>query len=402
MQQLHKKQDNAQRTLPMPIKSNYARRDKTRFKPSSLEKKLCGLMSEDQTEFSELTLEHFFRCKKDWLKGYIAARKDGAMPPSSLNKGTIQHATDGVDSLLLRAFKSQSVPPMELQEPSPSASEEPPSGTSEESTPSSEEETTSEQGPQVANEHTIITASLTSRAFESRDLPSSLLSDALFVASVKKCFDSSDHMKDTLEEREIASSDTLNGLLCSRLATHVKTKVKDSKKHSHWSLKFVAANLGQVAAVMILNCHIKSDLEFLDTDATLLGSENNFCMATNDESKQQGAYLYFDSNDNRTYIRSGKVTGCSFAKRHLEHCQGAKLTTTASQSSWFYSRYPSNEAELTTEGSRKGRFENLQLLLACGFDCILTDDVKTLLTTDVSSGAFSRNFYFFDRKRSIR
>ena len=132
-------------------------------------------------------------------------------------------------------------------------------------------------------------------------------------------------MKVTLEEREIASSDTLTGLLCSRLATHVKTKVKNSKKHSHWSLKFVEANLGQVAAIMQLNSHIKPDLEFLEADKTLLGSENNFCLATNDESKQQGAYLYFDTN-NCTYIRSGKVTGRSFAKRHSEHCKGAKLT----------------------------------------------------------------------------
>ena len=135
-------------------------------------------------------------------------------------------------------------------------------------------------------------------------------------------------MKVTLEEREIASSDTLTGLLCSRLATQVKTKVKDSKKHSHWSLKYVAANLGQVAAIMQLNGHIKSDLEFLEADKTLLGSENNFCLATNDESKQEGAYLYFDTNN-------GKIMGCSFAKRHSEDCKGAKLTTTDSQSSRF-------------------------------------------------------------------
>lgn len=353
------------------------------------EESLRALMSSEQTEISDSTLEHFFKCKKDELKGFIAARNGGTVPPSSLNKGTMQRATDGFDCLILRAFKCCSLPPM--QEP------EPPPGISEELT---EEENTSEQEPQVANEHTIITASLTSRAFESRDLPSSLFSD-LFITSVKKCFDSSDHMKVTLEEREIASSDTLTGLLCSRLATHVKTKVKDSKKHSHWSLKYVAANLGQVAAIMQLNSHIKPDLEFLEADKTLLGSENNFCLATNDESKQQGAYLYFDTN-NRTYIRSGKVTGRSFAKRHSEHCKGAKLTTTDSQSSRFYSRYPSNEAELTTEGSRKGRFENLQQLVACGFDCELTDDIKKLLTTDVSSGGIFHWKDFIDNIDGVK
>ena len=146
------------------------------------EESLRALMSSEQTEISDSTLEHFFKCKKDELKGFIAARNGGTVPPSSLNKGTMQRATDGFDCLILRAFKYCSLPPMHppMQEP------EPPPGISEELT---EEENTSEQEPQVANEHTIITASLTSRAFESRDLPSSLFSD-LFITSVKKCFDS--------------------------------------------------------------------------------------------------------------------------------------------------------------------------------------------------------------------
>jgi hypothetical protein len=94
--------------------------------------------------------------------------------------------------------------------------------------------------------------------------------------------------------------------------------------------------------------------------------------------------LYFDINDCKwMWIRSGKVTNRSFAIRHSKHCKGAKLTTTQSQSSRFYSRYPSTDAVLATEVCRKGRFENLQQFVACGFACdSMTDEVKKILTTD--------------------
>jgi hypothetical protein len=55
---------------------------------------------------------------------------------------------------------------------------------------------------------------------------------------------------------------------------------------------------------------------------------------------------------------------------------------TQSQSSRFYSRYPSTDAVLATEACRKGRFENLQQFVACGFDCDMTGDIKKILTTD--------------------
>jgi hypothetical protein len=94
--------------------------------------------------------------------------------------------------------------------------------------------------------------------------------------------------------------------------------------------------------------------------------------------------LYFDINDRKwMWIRSGKVTNRSFAIRHSKHCKGAKLTTTQSQSSRFYSRYPSTDAVLATKVCQKGRFENLQQFVACGFACdSMTDEVKKILTTD--------------------
>jgi hypothetical protein len=332
------------------------------------EEKIRELMAGDEsTEISQATLEHFSKCKRDQLKAFVTVRKIDV--PASLNKGKLEEANNGVDCLILRAFECRSLPPIVMtQEP-----------------PSSDENADDEIELVQATDPTIIRMRLAASTFESRDQPSSLLADTDFIESAKKCFDASDHMKDTLGERELQSSDVLTRLLCSRLWEHVKKKIKDPKKHSHWCLKWAASNLGRVAAIMKLNGHIKCDLECLGADATLLGSEINFCMATNDESTQQGAYLYYDTNDGN-WIRSGKVTNRSFATRHSEHCIGAKLTTTQSQSSRFYSRYPSTEAVLATEACRKGRFENLQQFVACGFDCDMSDDVKKILTTDVASG----------------
>jgi hypothetical protein len=307
------------------------------------EEKIRKLMTGDDqlTEISQATLKHFSKCKRDQLKAFAMIRKSDVT--ASMNKGKLEEATNGGNCLILRAFECRSLPAIVMtQEP-----------------PSSDENADGEIDEQAqATDSTIIHAQLASSTFELRDLPSTLFADASFVGSVKKCFDASGHMKATLGENKLQSSNTLTRLLCSRLRDHIKKKIKDPKKHSHWCLKWAASNFGRVAAVMKLNGHIKSDLECLGADARLLGSESNFCMATNDESTQQGACLYHDQNDGK-WIKSGKVTNRSFAARHSERCKGAKLTAAQSQSSRFCSRCPSTEAALATEACRKGHFENL-------------------------------------------
>ena len=212
-----------------------------------------------------------------------------------MNKGKLEEVTAGVDCLILWAFECQALVPIVLI-PAP---------------PSSDKNTEREIEGVEANDATIIHVRLTALTFESRDVPSSLLlADTDFISLAKKCFDASDHMKETLSENKLQSSNFLTRLLCSRLSNHVKKKIKDPRKHSHWCLKWAVSNLGRVAAIMCLNGHVKSDLECLRV-ATLLGSETNFCMAMNAKSTQQGAYLYYDRNDCK-WIRSGKVTNRSF------------------------------------------------------------------------------------------
>ena len=122
--------------------------------------------------------------------------------PASLNKGELEEATDGVDRLILRAFECPSLPAIVMtQEP-----------------PSSDKSADGEIDEQAqAADPLIVHARLTSLTLELRDQPSSLLADPAFVGSVKKCFDASDHKKETLGENDLQSSDELTGLLCSLL-----------------------------------------------------------------------------------------------------------------------------------------------------------------------------------------
>ena len=115
---------------------------------------------------------------------------------------------------------------------------------------------------------------------------------------------------------------------------------------------------------MVLFDHVKRDLSCLDESTTLLSVPHNYLMIANVESNLQGAYLYYDMNDNK-WIRSGKVTGRGFDVRHKEHQKKAKCHNHQSK---FYSRYPSLESKLLKSCSRKGAFEGLVRFIACRFN----------------------------------
>ena len=74
---------------------------------------------------------------------------------------------------------------------------------------------------------------------------------------------------------------------------------------------------------MVLYDLVKSDVVILDENTTLLKSNNMFIKIDEDESNHHMAYLYYDHNAEK-WIRSGKVAGRSFAKRHKEHERKAK------------------------------------------------------------------------------
>ena len=105
------------------------------------------------------------------------------------------------------------------------------------------------------------------------------LSDLLFneewVTKVWNFFDNSskplniNQTSDELEERSIVSSN----ILISRLDNHINKRMYDEKKRDRWYLQWAKKkNLAQMAAIMILLDHIKSDLNCLDKTSTSLNS----------------------------------------------------------------------------------------------------------------------------------
>ena len=58
-----------------------------------------------------------------------------------------------------------------------------------------------------------------------------------------------------------------------------------------------------IAVIMVLFDHVKRDLSYLDEATKILSTPRNHLLTANVESDLQGAYLYYDLNDER-WIRS--------------------------------------------------------------------------------------------------
>lgn len=157
-------------------------------------------------------------------------------------------------------------------------------------------------------------------------------------------------------------ADCLQELLLQRLKMHVTNKVPEAKlEWSQWIFEYASSNSARVAALMVLQGHVKRDLTCLGEGRSLLAGSGNFvsCSALA-AMDREGAYLYFDTND-ECFIRSGKVSGRPFSDRHKEHAEGARK----GDGSRFYQQYPSKQ--LQNAPLRKGAFENLKQLVALGF-----------------------------------
>ena len=180
-----------------------------------------------------------------------------------------------------------------------------------------------------------------------------------------------------------------------QLVHHCQSRIVDEKKRSHWCLEWGARNFPQVAAIMCLFGQAKSDLSCLDSNQCLLAGINAFLKAkSNPTTALEGSYLYWDCN-NQEWIRSGKAVGSNFNKRHAQHANGSKLTTTASQKSKFYTSYPSKHVQLVDQHARRGKFEDLQMCVGICFKKIM----KFKLIDDFETNG---GIYHFDKESNKR
>ena len=181
--------------------------------------------------------------------------------------------------------------------------------------------------------------------------------------------------------------------MLGRLTQHINIRIEDSRKKEHWCLNWARDNFAQMSAVMVLYDHVKEDIQCLDNTTLLLKSIQNFVIFGEDEERMQGAYLYYDTNDEK-WIRSGKVTGRSFLDRHKEHKKKASQSEATSR---FYLRYPSVTKSNDMSYSRRGYFDNIKQCVALGLD-IDMDKVPNSLTSDVNNGGI----FAFTQKQQKR
>jgi hypothetical protein len=80
----------------------------------------------------------------------------------------------------------------------------------------------------------------------------------------------------------------------------------------------------------------------------------------------EGCYLYFDT-EAAMWIRSGKVAGRTFGKRHIEHRKSSQLKCEQSPQSDFYTSYPSKTATAASAGKRRGFFDDLTMYCGLAF-----------------------------------
>jgi hypothetical protein len=163
---------------------------------------------------------------------------------------------------------------------------------------------------------------------------------------------------------QMEQSDLLGKFIRDRYWEHLRYRVKKKSLHSHWSMKLALQNLSVSAAYMILSGHMAIDLEcFTESDGLLASHTTNFFHASRFPDRE-GCYLHYDKNRG-CFVRSGKVNGRGVTVRDSEHLVGAKAR---SASSHFYCMYPSLESPRATKRGKQGLFENLQQIIAVGYD----------------------------------
>ncbi|KAL7545663.1 hypothetical protein ACHAWF_009011, partial [Thalassiosira exigua] len=213
--------------------------------------------------------------------------------------------------------------------------------------------------------------------------PSRLLKDPLWRSNAIRLFHLdeigiSPHDEPSAEMK--TKADQLAKLLRGRFKRHLKQRIKQRSRRTHWSMKMAYKNLTIVAALMVLQGHTKDDLQSLMESDSLLPCTAEGFVECNVHPNREGTYLYFDTNRG-VFVRSGKVVGRGFGVRNDEHekCAEAHAAT-----SLFYRLFPSLFSPRASKKGKKGVFESLIQLVAAGFD--RDHEVAHLLDKDVSEG----------------
>ena len=314
------------------------------------------LAAADTSDLSLVEIDIFGKPLKTQLKAFYSARKEGTPEGGWPNKGSVAEAKSGKINMIKLAFDCCSLPVL----PSPR-----------------EQQAPEERHPSVAAAEEGI-------ACETAVAAPLSLGQCIFrltkesIAELKGSLDPL-QAHDIDDERDLSSLqmevDLLTKLLWARLERHIKKRVTDAKKHSHWVWNFARLNISCVAAVMVLKGHARKNLEgIVDRGQVCLlrppGAGGKFVPLSKSSemaSKLQGCYLYFDPEQGN-WIRSGEVSGRPFQERLKEHEARSKLRDEKDVESKFYTSYPSKDTQIDVSKTKIGDFEDLVAYCGIGFD----------------------------------
>ena len=294
-------------------------------------------------------LKHFSNLNASQLVTFIHAHDPEAAKmkktdiSAKLKKGTVESAKLGVNSKLLMAFNCRNMPNL-IEGKLPH---------------------------DLSNSTTTEDKSLSVKVITLTDdegiLPSKLLSDPRWVKQLMNLFDMEKWISPNdidIDNKTKERADMLVKMLRLRCKHHLKVRIKQKSRRSHWTMKFAYKNLAVTAAYMAFAKHVKEDLRCLDETCCLLAVDTNNFLPCSSFPEREGTYMHFDRNRG-AFIRSGKVTGRGFSVRIAEHERCARANKSTST---FYSLYPSQTTKRSEKRFLRGVFESLSPVIAAGFD----------------------------------
>lgn len=302
----------------------------------------------------ECELLHFSKAKKAELSAFVRCRlfetlviPNNAAEKVEEKKGKLQEAMVNVPSLILQAFNHRG-----------------------------KEVVFKETTPAVDNTGATETNETEARrnaTFQQRTA-STYLFDASFQEAIEAVFNGDEtmdglglppHMEQAEHGRRALM---LARKMRIRLEALTTCRLESTKQGLHWAWRWAEDNINAMAAIIVYFGHAKVDMASAGVDTTLLHPAK-FNNVDKDNEELEGVYLYMDADDNNKIIRSGKVFGRSFKKRHAEHHKAAQLKRPEDRKKKFYQTYPLKTVHNPVADSiRRGYFDNLRQVVALAVD----------------------------------
>ena len=159
-----------------------------------------------------------------------------------------------------------------------------------------------------------------------------------------------------------------------RFQNHLDSRIERREMHNHAAIGFIWDNLHVCDAQAALAGHVKTDLSAIKPSMGLLQKVSTSAyetVAEGDNSSLMGAYLYHDSVNLDTFIRSGSACNeagdATMEARDKKHSQVAASQVAEALRSDFYRRHPKKVGGHNNDELRFGYFDDLVQYVAMGF-----------------------------------